>query len=132
MIASFSSLGVDLPSIALIVLHSFVGSVLRFNVSTNCLHFGLLCLFLILVISYFISCRAGEVESLDLWASRALIFSNISVLSRGHPEVMWCDDALRMMAQKIFSPFGSWPEAVFCSACLLSLYCIGPNFPFSD
>ena len=27
MIASFSALGVDLPSIALIVLHSFVGSV---------------------------------------------------------------------------------------------------------
>ena len=53
---------------------------------------------------------AGEVESLDLRSSRALIFSNISVgtgsvLSRCRPEGMWCDPALRIMARKIFSPF---------------------------
>ena len=29
------------------------------------------------------------------------------------------------------NPFGSWSEAVFCSACLQSLYCIGPSLPFS-
>ena len=61
MIASFSALGVDLTSIALIVLHSFVGSVFCSNVSTNCLHFCLLCSFVVLVISSFISGRAGEV-----------------------------------------------------------------------
>ena len=33
----------------------------------------------ILVFSSLISCRAGEVESLDLRSSHALIFSNISV-----------------------------------------------------
>ena len=63
-----------------------------------------------MVISSFISGRAGEVGSLDLRSSRALIFSNISVgtgsvLIRCHPEGMWCDAALRIMARKIFSPF---------------------------
>ena len=47
-----------------------------------------------------------------------------SVLSRCRPEGIWCDAALRMMARKIFSPFGSWPVAVFCSACLQSLFMI--------
>ena len=61
------------------------------------------------MISSFTCCRAGEVESLDLRSSRALIFSNISVvtgsvLSWCCPEGMW-DAALRMMARKIFSPF---------------------------
>ena len=74
------------------------------------LHFCLLCSFVILVISSFISGRTGEVESLDLRSSRTLIFSNISVgtdsvLSRSRPEGMWCDAAFRMMARKIFSPF---------------------------
>ena len=71
---------------------------------------SLLCSFVVLGISVFISGRAGDVESLDLRSSRALIFSNIfvgtgSVLSRCRPECMWCDAALRMMACKIFSPF---------------------------
>ena len=62
------------------------------------------------MISSFISGRAGEVGSLDLRSSRALIFSNISVgtgsvLIRCRPEGMWCDAALRIMARKIFSPF---------------------------
>ena len=62
------------------------------------------------MISSFISGRAGEVESLDLRLSRALIFSNISVgtgsvLSRCRPEGMWCDAALKTIAPKIFSPF---------------------------
>ena len=74
------------------------------------LHFCLLCSFVVLVISSFISGRAGEVGSLDLRSFRALIFSNISVgtgsvLIRCRPEVMWCDAALRIMACKIFSPF---------------------------
>ena len=55
------------------------------------LHFCILCSFVILVISSFISGRAGEVESLDL--------------SRYRPEGMWCDASLRIMARKIFSPF---------------------------
>ena len=126
MIASFSALGVDLPSIALIVIHSFVGS----NVSTNCLHFCLLCSFVVLVISPFISGRAGEVGSLDLRSSRALIFSNISVLIRCRPEGMSCAAALRIMARTIFYFFWQSVGAVFCSACLQSLYCIGPSLPF--
>ena len=100
------------------------------------LHFCLLCSFVVLVISSFISGRAGEVGSLDLRSSRALIFSNISVgtgsvLIRCRPEGMWCDAAFRIMARKIFSPFWQSVEAVFCSTCLPSLYCIGPSFPFS-
>ena len=39
MIASFSALGVDLPYIALIVLHRFAGSVLWYNLSTFVLSF---------------------------------------------------------------------------------------------
>ena len=66
----------------MIVLHSYVG--------IQRLHFCLLCSFVILVISSFISGMAGEVESLDLRSSRALILSNISVgtgsvLSRCRP-----------------------------------------------
>ena len=73
----------------------------------------------------FISCRAGEVESLDLRSSRALIFSNISVgtgsvMSWYRPEGMWCDTALRMMVHKIFSPF--WQ--LVGSRILLSLFSI--------
>ena len=62
------------------------------------------------MISLFISGRAGEVESLDLRSSRALIFSNISVgtgsvLSQCRPKGMWRDAVLRMMACKIFFSF---------------------------
>ena len=54
--------------------------------------------------------RAGEVGSLDLRSSRALIFSNISagtgsVLIRCRPEGICRDAAFRMMVRKIFSPF---------------------------
>ena len=63
----------------------------RVSLMIQRLHFCLLCSFVILVISSFISGRAGEVESLHLTSSRALIFSNISVgtgsvLSRCCPE----------------------------------------------
>ena len=52
VMASFSAFGDDLPSIALIVLHSLEGSVLWFSVSTNCLHVGFFrCSFVVLVIS---------------------------------------------------------------------------------
>ena len=82
------------------------------------------------------SCRAGEVESLDLRSSRTLIFSNISVgtgsvLSQCRPESIWCDAALRMMHARSFLLFGRWSEAVFFSACLLSPYCIGPSLPMA-
>ena len=58
----------------------------------------------------FICCRAGEVGSLDLRSSRALIFSNISagtgsVLIRCRPEDICRDAVFRMMVRKIFSPF---------------------------
>ena len=91
VMASFSAFGSDLPSIAFIVLHSLEGSVLWSSVSTNCLHVFLRCSFVVLVISTFICCRAGEVGSLELRSSRALIFSNISagtgsVLIRCRPE----------------------------------------------
>ena len=120
VMASFSAFGGDLPSIAFIVLHSLDGSVLWSSVSTNCLHVFLRCSFVVLVISSFICCRAGEVGSLDLRSSRALIFSNISagtgsVLIRCRPEGICRDAAFRMMVRKIFSPFGSLMEDVFCS-----------------
>ena len=68
-----------------------------------------LCSLVVLVISSFIG-RAGDVGSLDMISSRALIFSNISVgtgsvLIRCSPEGMWCGAALRIMARKTFSPF---------------------------
>ena len=93
------------------------------------------CSFVVLVISSFISGRAGEVGSLDLRSSRALIFSNISVetgslLIQCRPEGMWCDAALRIMARKIFLLSVSQSEVVFCSACLQSFYCIGPSLLF--
>ena len=78
--------------------------------------------------------EGGEwMRELGLRSSRALIFSNISVgtgsvFSRYRPEGMWCDAALRIMAHKIFSTV--W-QLVFCSACLQSLNCISPSFPFS-
>ena len=92
-----------MPSIAWIVLHSLEGSVL-------CLHVFLRCSFVVLVISSFICCRAGEVESLDLRSSRALILSNISagtgyVLIWCRPEGICCDAAYRMMVRKIFFSF---------------------------
>ena len=122
MISSFSSLGVDLPSIALIVLHSCVMIQRLHKLSP------LLCLFVILVISSFISGRAGEVESLHLRSSRALIFSNISVgtgtgLIRCRPDGM-------VLCYFKNDLFGSWSEAVFCSACHQSFYCIGPRLLF--
>ena len=84
------------------------------------------------MISLFISGRAGEVGSLDLRSSNTLIFSNISVgtgsvLIRCRTEGMWCDAAFKIMARKLFSSFRCQLEAVFCSACLQSLYCIGPS-----
>ena len=65
--------------------------------------------FLVLVISSFICCRVGEVGSLDLRSSRALIVSNISartgyVLTLCRPEGIRCDAVFRMMVtQDLFS-----------------------------
>ena len=133
MMASFSAFGGDFPSIALIVLHSLEGSVMWSSVSTTCLHVFLRCSCVVLVISSF-CCWTGEVESLDLTSSRALILSNMSagtssVLIRCRPEGLCCDAAFRIMVRKIFSPFGSLFEAVFCSVCPLTPYDIGPRFP---
>ena len=109
VMASFSAFGDGLPSIALIVLHNLEGYVLWSSVSTNCLHVFFRCSFVVLVISSFICCRAGEVGSPDLRSSRALTFSNISagtgVLIRCRPEGICRDAAFRMMVRKIFSPF---------------------------
>ena len=87
------------------------------------------------MISSFISGRAGEVGSLDLRSSSALIFSNISVgtgsvLIRCRPEGMWCDAALRIMTRRIFSPFWnpSFAQLVFnlstvsVPVCLFQVY----------
>ena len=131
MMASFSAFSGDLPSIALIVLHSLEGSVVWSSVSTNCPHVFLRCLFVVLVISSFICCRACEVGSLDQRSSRALILSNISagtvfVLIRCRPEGICRDAAFRMMVRKIFSPFWQFVG----SRLLLSLsspYDIGPS-----
>ena len=110
VMASFSVFGGDFPSIAFIVLHSLEGSVLWSIVSTNCLHVFLRCSFVVLVISSFICCMAGEVGSLALRSSRTLILSNISagtgsVLIRCRPVGICRDAAFRMMVRKIFSLF---------------------------
>ena len=103
MMASFSAFSGDFPSIALIVIHSWEGSILWSSVFTNCLHVFLRCSFVVLVIS-------GEVGSLDLRSSRALILSNISagtgsVLIRCRPEGICCDAPFRMMVRKIVFTF---------------------------
>ena len=127
--ASFSAFGGDLPSIALIVLHRMEGSVLWSSISMNCLNVFLRCSFVVLVISSFICCRAGEVGSLDLRSSRALIFSNISagtgsVLIRCRSEGICHDAAFRMMVRKIFSPFWQFDR----SRLLLSLSSISLRY----
>ena len=108
MIASFSAFGGDLPSIALIALNILEGYVLWSSVSTNCLHVFLRCSFVVLVISSFICCRAGELGSLDLRSSRALILSNNSagtgsVLILYRPDGICFDAVFRIMVRKIFS-----------------------------
>ena len=129
VMASFSSFGGDLSSIAFIVLHSLEGFVLWSSVSTNCLHVFLRCSFVVLVISSFIFCRAGEVGSLDLRSSRALILYNISagtgsVLIRCRPEGIWRDAAFRIMVRKIFSHFWQFDG----SRLLLSLSSISIRY----
>ena len=87
------------------------------------------------MISSFICCRAGEVGSLDLRSSRALILSNISaetgsVLVRRRPEGICRDAAFRIMVRKIFYPFWQFDG----SRLLLSLSSISliyqPQFSF--
>ena len=70
--------------------------------------FFLQCSFVVLVISSFICCSAGEVRYVDLRSSCALILSNISagtgcVLIRCRQEGIWCDAAFRIMVRTIFS-----------------------------
>ena len=93
-------------------------------------HVFLRCSFVVLVISSFICCRAGEVGSLDLRSSRALILSNISagtgsVLIRCCPEGICRDATFRMIVRKVFSPFWQF----YGRRLLLSLspYDIGPS-----
>ena len=120
--------GDDFPFIALIVLHSLEGSVLWSSVSTNCLRVFLRCSFVVLVISAFICCRAGEVGSLDLRSYRVLI-SNIfagtgSVLIRCRPEGICRDADFRRMVRKIFSRFWQFVG----SRLMLSLSCISLRY----
>ena len=66
--------------------------------------------FVVLVISFFICCMAGEVGSMDLRLSRALILFNIpagtgSVLIWCRPKGKCRDAAFGMMVRMIFSPF---------------------------
>ena len=79
MIASFSALGVDLPSIALIVIYSF------FRI---CFVIQRLPKLSPLLSFMFVRCSGTG-----------------SVLIRCRPYGTWCDAALRIMARKIFSPF---------------------------
>ena len=128
---SFSAFGGDFLSFALIVLHSFDGYALWSSFSTNCLHMFLRCLFVVLVISSFICCRAGEVGSLDLRSSCAVIFCNISagagsVSIRCCPEVICCDAAFRMMVRKIFSPFWQFVGSFLFLSLLLSTHSHDP------
>ena len=97
-------------AVALIVLHSLEGSVLWSCVSTNGLHVFLRCSFVVRVILSFICCRAGEMVSLDLTSSLALILSDISagtgsVLIRCRPKGICRDAAFRMMVRMNLSPF---------------------------
>ena len=81
------------------------------------------------MISSFISGRAGELESLDLRSSRALIFSNISVgigsvLSRCRPEGCCVKNNGTQDLFSFLAVVGSrLVQLVF------NLYCIGPSFP---
>ena len=51
-----------------------------------------------------------------------------SVLIWCRPEGICCDAAFRMMVCRIFSPFGSLLESVFCSVCPLYPYDIQFSF----
>ena len=107
---SFSALDRALPSIALRVLHSLVGSDLWSNVSTYCLHGCCLCFRVSLVSLSFICCSLGEVESCERRSSIAFISSWISAGTGSLPRWclpagMWSDAAFRMMVLKSFSPF---------------------------
>ena len=96
--ASFSALDGALPSIALRVLHSLVGSDLWSNVSTYCLHDRYLCFCVSLLSSSFICCSLGEVGSCERRSSLPFISSWISAgtgfMPRWRlPEGMWSDAA---------------------------------------
>ena len=102
VMALFSAFGRDFPTIALIVSPRTV-SMFFSDVR-------------------FICCRAGEVGSLDLRLSRALILSHIStgtgsVLIRCRPEGICCDAAFRMTVRKIFSHFWQFVGSRLFSVC---------------
>ena len=110
MMASFSALCGDFSSIALIVPHSLEWSDLWSSVPTNYIHDCIRCSFVVLVIWLFTCCRAGDVGSLDMRSSRALIVSNMyagtgSVLRWCCPEGIWCETTFRIMVRMIFSLF---------------------------
>ena len=81
--ALFSALAGDIPPIALIVLHSLVGSDLWSSVSTNCFHVCLPCSFVVLVISLLSCCRAGDMVSLDLRSSRPFFLLRLALYCDG-------------------------------------------------
>ena len=100
MIASFSAMGVDLRSIALIVLHSFVGSVLRSNVSTNCLHF---CLYSGDLIVHLLQGGRGRVSGSEVISCYHLF--QYLCWNRLCIESVSSKAALRMTTREIITPF---------------------------
>ena len=121
--ASFSAFAGDFPSIAFIVWKDLsYGPVSPRTISMYS--------FVVLVISSFIRCRAGEVGSLDLRSSRALILSNISpgtgsVLCR--PEGICRDAAFGMMVRNTFSPFWQFDGSRLFLSLSPSTYEIGTS-----
>ena len=108
VIASFSASRFALPSIPLIVLHSFVTSVFWSMVSTKSLHFCRLCTQMRFWMVLFNLGSSGEVESLLRRSSRLFITSSISAGTASSwslwcPVGMWCDAALSRTVRKIFS-----------------------------
>ena len=126
VMASFSALGNDFPSIALIVLHSLEGSVLWSSVSTNCLHeLSTNCLHeLSPCVSPMFVCCSGDLGIHLLQGGRDGISGSEvvscshpfqyfrgtgSVLIRYRPECICRDAAFRMTGQVGLS-VGSWPS----------------------
>ena len=99
VIASFSTSRFALPSIPLIVLHSFVRSVFWSMVSTKFLNFFRLYTHIRFWMALFNLGSSGEVGSLLRRSSRLFITSSISAgtdssWSLWHPVGMWWDAAL--------------------------------------
>ena len=112
-IASFSAVHFALPSIPLIVLHSFVISVLWSMFSTKSLHFFRLCSQMRFWMSFFSLGSSDEVWSLLRRSSCLFITSSISAGTGSswrpcRPVGMWYDAALSRIVRRIFSSLWQW------------------------